>query len=103
MAALLTGSLAANAAQRICISPDYCIEENSFIDRDEAVLYSPFTHETLLCQTSVIQALTSLSATSKPICSAFAQLVKPQDSLEIANRLIRMKIVQLEPCRSVDE
>ena len=78
---------------KITINEAFCIKDCIFKSEDKAVLFSPFSLETLLCEVCVIDFITYLSK-GKQKQSVISLLNKSH--VEIIEKLISMKILLLK-------
>ncbi len=78
----------------IKVNEDYCLDDCVFFSENDAVIFSPFTSETLLCERSVLDFLISLDNQSVPIEEVMGEGRKCID--EIIEKLVSMRIILLK-------
>lgn len=81
---------------KIKVNEDYCLDDCVFFSDNDAVIFSPFTSETLLCERSVLDFLVSLDNKNQsvPIEEVMGEGRKCIN--EIIEKLVSMRIILLK-------
>lgn len=82
---------------KVQVNEAFCIDDCVFADDKKAVIFSPFTSETLLCERIVLDFLSSLIKAQGQHTTLNDLMDKRHESLnEITEKLVSMRIILLK-------
>ncbi len=78
------------------LNKDFTLDECTFFSDDKAVIFSPFTTETLLCEKTVLDALGALAHCDRQKSINVFRDISPDFYNEVLTKLISMRIISLK-------